>query len=512
MRSLMEIMLLFALILFSGCSYFGGSETRTSERLVVGMEREPATLDLRFAIDAASSRAIQLLYNGLVKKDPSSRLIPDLAESWETPDPRTYRFRLRRGVRFHDGTELTAADVKFTFDSIQDPALRSPLAGNYKIIKAIEAPEPYTVIFHLKEPFAPFLVNMTLGIVPEAAVKASGSDFAAHPVGTGPFFLKKWRREEELTLQAFEGYFEGRPSMDEMIFRIIPDDTVRYLELKKGSLDFTQNNLPPDVVAGIEQEGSLKVLKSPGINYEYIGFNLRDAHCRHREVRQAVAHALNIPLMIRHLLKGLGTEATGLLYPDHWAYKPDVPRYEYNPARARQLLDKAGFLPGANGNRFTLEFKTTQADLSRRKGEVIQEQLAAVGIHVRLVSYEWSAFFADIRAGNFQLYSLQWVGVTEPDIYHYVFHSSSIPPEGANRGRYINPALDELIDAGRFTMDAERRRSIYGKIQEMVADDLPYISLWYNHNVAVMKKNLEGYVLYPAGDFRGLKDVRWRRS
>jgi peptide/nickel transport system substrate-binding protein len=216
--------------------------------------------------------------------------------------------------------------------------------------------------------------------------------------------------------------------------------------------------------------------------------------------------------MIRHLLKELGTEATGILYPDHWAYKPDVARYEYNPARARELLDKAGFLPGANGNRFTLEFKTTQADLSRRKGEVIQEQLAAVGIHVRLVSYEWSAFFADIRAGNFQFYSLQWVGVTEPDIYHYVFHSSSIPPEGANRGRYINPALDELIEAGRFTMDAQRRRSIYGKIQEMIADDLPYISLWYHHNVAVMKKNLEGYVLYPDGDFRGLKDVRWRRS
>jgi peptide/nickel transport system substrate-binding protein len=503
---------LFALILFSGCSNFGTPDAPPANRLVVGMEREPATLDPRFAMDAASSRAIQLLFNGLVQKDSGSRLVPDLAESWETPDPRIYRFHLRRGVRFHDGQELTAADVKFTFDSIRDPALRSPLAGSYKIIRAIEAPEPYTVTFNLSEPFAPFLVNMTTGIVPKHAVEAQGSDFAVHPVGTGPFLLKKWARDEEMSFKAFDAYFEGRPRLDELVFRIIPDDTIRYLELKKGSLDFAQNNLPPDVVAGIEQEEGLKVLKSPGTNYEYIGFNLQDPYCRRIEVRQAVAYALDIPLMIRHILKGLGTEATGVLYPGHWAYNPDVPRYEHNPERARELLDRAGFPPGEDGYRFTLEYKTTQADLSRRKGEVIQEQLAAAGIRVRLASYEWSAFFADIRSGNFQLYSLQWVGVTEPDIYYYLFHSTSVPPEGANRGRYMNPDLDRLIEAGRSTLDVQQRRAIYRKIQEIVAGDLPYISLWYNDNVAVMKENLEGYVLYPAGDFRALKDVWWGKS
>ena len=300
--------------------------------------------------------------------------------------------------------------------------------------------------------------------------------------------------------------------MEEIVFRIIPDDTVRYLEMKKGSLDFIQNNLPPDVVAGIEQEGNFQVLKSPGTTYEYIGFNLRDKYCQHLEVRQAVAHALDIPLMIRHLLKGLGTEATGVLSPGHWAFNPEVPRYEYNPERARELLDRAGFPPGADGFRFTLEYKTTQADLSRRKGEVIQNQLAAVGIRVRLTSYEWSAFYADIRSGNFQLYSLQWVGVTDPDIYYYLFHSRSIPPEGANRGHYVNPTLDALIEAGRYTLNLEQRTSIYQQIQEIVARDVPYISLWHNSNVAVMKKGLEGYVLYPAGDFSSLKNLRWKKS
>ncbi|MBW2307735.1 MAG: ABC transporter substrate-binding protein [Deltaproteobacteria bacterium] len=512
MKCLSRVTLLLLLILFGGCTDVTGPEQPASDRLVVGMEQEPATLDPRFAVDVASSRAIQLLFNGLVKKDPSSNLVPDLAESWETPDPKTYRFRLRKGVKFHDGKELTAADVKYTFDSIRDPVIRSPLAGSYKIIKAIETPGPYTVSFHLRKQFAPFLINMTVGIVPMHAAKAAGKGFSAHPVGTGPFSLKKWTRDEELQLQAFDGYFDGRPHMDEVIFRIIPDDTVRYLELKKGSLDFVQNNLPPDVVAGIEREESLKVLKSPGTNYEYIGFNLQDDYCRLREVRLAVAHSLNIPLMIRHLLKGLGTEATGILYPGHWGYNPDVPRYEYNPDLARKLLDRAGFPPDENGYRFTLEYKTTQADLSRRKGEVIQEQLASVGIRVKLSSYEWSAFFADIRRGNFQLYSLQWVGVTEPDIYYYLFHSRSIPPEGANRGHYINPALDELIEAGRFTLDLEERKAIYGNIQRIVAHDLPYISLWYNVNVVVMKKNLEGYVMYPAGDFSALKDVRWKKS
>ncbi len=512
MKYLVRVTLPFMLIFFSGCTDFTGPEKPTPGRLVVGMEQEPATLDPRFAVDVASSRAIQLLFNGLVKKDPASNLVPDLAESWETPDPRTYRFHLRRGVKFHDGKELTATDVKYTFDSIRDTALHSPLAGSYKIIEKIEASEPYTVSFHLSEQFAPFLINMTMGIVPMHAAKAAGRRFATHPVGTGPFSLKKWDRDEELQLQAFDEYFKGKPHMDEVIFRIIPDDTVRYLELKKGSLDFVQNNLPPDVVAGIEQEEGLKVLKSPGTNYEYIGFNLRDNYCRHREVRQAVAYSLNIPLMIRHLLKGLGTEATGILYPGHWSYNPDVPRYEHNPELARELLDRAGFPAREDGYRFTLEYKTTQADLSRRKGEVIQQQLASVGIRVKLSSYEWSAFFADIRRGNFQLYSLQWVGVTEPDIYYYLFHSNSIPPEGANRGHYINPTLDNLIEAGRFTLDVERRKAIYGEIQKIIAHDLPYISLWYNVNVAVMKKNLEGYILYPAGDFRPLKDVRWRKS
>ncbi|MCI0529749.1 MAG: ABC transporter substrate-binding protein, partial [Nitrospira sp.] len=442
-----------------------------------------------------------------------SNLIPELAEKWEVPDETTYVFYLRKGVRFHDGSELTAADVKYTFETILNPEFKSPKRGSYEKIKTIEALDPYTVKFTLTETFAPFLTNMVLGIVPQHAAERMGKDFSQHPIGTGPYQFKTWSSDEKLEFSVFLEYFEGRAKIDQIVYKIVPDDTVRFLELRKGTLDFVQNAIPPDVIPLVRKTKELRILTEEGTNVAYLGFNLKDPILKEKKVRQAIAHALNRDSIIKYLLKGLAQPATGLLAPSNWAYEPDVTRYEYNKELAKKLLDAAGY-PDSDGDgpesRFSLTYKTSENQLRKRIGEALQYQLKEVGIDVVLRSYEWGTFFSDITKGNFQTYTLEWVGITEPDIFHYIFHSSNIPPRGANRGQYVNPELDRLVEEGRKTLDLEKRKTIYSQVQKILAEDLPYVFLWHGTHVVVARDRVQGFIIYPAGDFTSLKRVEIR--
>jgi len=480
-----------------------------TQSLIVGLAKSPLTLDPRYNIDAASYRITQVVFNGLVKKDPHLNLVPDAAESWRLADERTWVFRLRPGIKFHNGREMTAADVAFTFNSILDPESGSPKRQAFSIIDRIEAPDHYTVVFHTREPFAPLLTSLTLGIVPAPEAEAAGEDFAVRPIGSGPFKIVAAAADRYVRLAAFDDYFRGAPKIKNLTFRIVPDDTTRYLELIKGNLDLVENAVDPDMVSVIEKKPEFQTIKEPGSNYAYLAFNLRDPILRNQAVRRAVAQALNIKELIVFLLRGQARPATGILPPGHWAYEGDVRRHEFDPAQAEQLLDQAGWPRKENGFRFTLTYKTTLSDLARRKAEIIQAQLKNVGIKLDIRGFDWGTLFADIRAGNFQLYSLEWVGVTEPDIYHYVFSSKSLPPDGANRGYYLNPELDRLIDTGRRTMNPDARRAIYAEIQKIAARDLPYVSLWHPDNVVILKKGLTGFVSYPDGDLSSLADVAW---
>ncbi|MBI3329706.1 MAG: ABC transporter substrate-binding protein, partial [Nitrospinae bacterium] len=441
-----------------------------------------------------------------VKKDRAAQLLPDLAERWDTPTPTTYIFSLRRGARFHDGPELTAADVKATFDAIRDPALKSPKQGSFAQIREITVIDPYTVRFDLSEPFAPFLLNLTLGIVPREAADRLGTEFASRPIGTGPFRLHRWEADARLELRSHPDYFEGPPRLERVVYKIIPDPTVRVLELEKGTIDFLQNDIPPDLLPRLERNPRLKVLKEPGTNYSYVGFNLRDPILQNRAVRRALAHAINRQDLIAHVLRGLATPAEGILPPTHWAFAADVPAHAYDPERAGALLDAADYpSPGGGAPRFRVSLKISQNELQKRLAEALQAQLKAVGVAVTLQSFEWGTFFAHITSGNFQLYTLTWVGVTDPDIFYYIFHQESLPPKGANRGHYINTHLSTLIERGRSTLDLAGRTALYRMIQHTVAEDLPYISLWFSTNVAAMRADLQGFELYPAGDLTSLQ-------
>jgi peptide/nickel transport system substrate-binding protein len=441
------------------------------------------------------------MYNGLTRLDEHCTVQPDLAEVIHMESPTCYVVKLRKGVLFHDGREMTARDVKYTFDSILDSRTASPLKQNYQVLKEIQVQEPYTVRFVLKEPHAPFLNDLAQPII-AALDPAITWDERGQPLGTGPFMLEGHQAGEYISFRCHERYFRGRPFMNRIVFKVTSDDTTRFLLLKRGDLDFVQNGLSPEVIPLIEKDPKFKVVRGDGSNYAYIGFNLRDPLLRNRKVRAAIAHALNVQEMMAYLMGGYAHRSTGLLYPGNWAYEADVPVYGYNLEQARRLLDEAGYthLP----ERFMLTYKTTQTDVSLRKAQYIQAQLQQIGIRLGIRAYDWSTFFADIRSGNFQVYSLEWVGISDPDFYYHLFHSRSVPPDGANRSAYANPILDNLLKAGRREIDLTNRAVVYHQVQKILAHDLPYISLWHAENIAVMKKDLMGYLVYPSGDVSSL--------
>ncbi|MEE9185845.1 MAG: ABC transporter substrate-binding protein [Candidatus Binatia bacterium] len=477
--------------------------------LIIGLESSPTHLDPRYATDANSARIAALIFSSLTRMDERSRFKPDLAERWEMIDERTYLFHLKKGVTFHNGQPLTAADVKFTYETALDPKNQSPKRGLLNVVEAVDQLGPYTVRFRLKAPHAPFLESSMLGIVPEGSPR--GRDPTENGlIGSGPFSLEKFLPGEKVVLKANTTYWEGQPSVPGLVFKIIPDAIIRVLEFKKGSVDFLQNDIEPDMLPWLKSNTNASILTRQGTIYQYIGFNLEHPILRHREVRHAIAYAIDREAIIRHLLKGLATPATGLLSPLHWAYESSVLRFSYNPEEANRLLDQAGFLdPDGEGPlpRFKLSYKTTTLDLRRRIAEALKEQLEKVGIELDVRTFEWGTFYEDIKKGRFHLYSLAWVGIADPDIYFTIFHSSSIPPHGNNRGRYRNPKIDQLLDRGRRISNLDERRGIYSRVQKMLAHDLPYIPLWWVKNVVVMKPTIRGFIPYPDGDLISLKEV-----
>lgn len=474
----------------------------------VGIEGTPATLDPRYAADAYGVRILPLLFNGLLAQEPSGEFRTDLAATWESPDPTVHRFRLRSGVTFHDGSPLTARDVVATYRYVMDPAHGCPAAGALGAVTAVEAPDDRTVVFRLAEPYVSLPFQLTLGILP--ARLAERPDLGDEVVGTGPFRLAAFRPGEELVLEAYPGYFDGAPHLDRVRFRIVGNATTRLLEARSGGLDLLQNAVPPYAVKFLRRDPQLRVLTAPGSSYQYLGYNLEDPIVGDVRVRQALSHAVDREELIAYALQGLARPATGLFPPEHWAYAPDVPVYPHDPARARALLDEAGY-PDPDGDgpgvRFTLSYKTSTDKTAVEVARIIAAQFRKVGVGVEVRSFEWGTFFADVKKGDFQLMSLRWIGVSDPDVLHYLFHSASVPPAGANRGRYRNPRVDAWLDESRSETDPARRRLLYRKVQRAVAADCVYTSLWWLDNVVVLRRGFDGFEPLPGGEYTSLARV-----
>ena len=448
------------LFLTAGCLH---RPTPNPNVIVVGVASGPNNLDPRIGTDEVSARADQLMFNGLMKWGAGLRVVPDLAQTIEQPDLRTYLVTLKHGVRFHDGHELTSADVVYTYRSLQDPAFISAYKGAFRALKSVEARDRYTVAFQLKEPFGSFLVNL---IVPAIVPDGAGASFAQHPIGTGPYRFVRYTVDDAVELALFTDYFGGRPRNEGVVLKVVPDNIMQGLELRKGTLDIVVNDLAPDIVHQLERDRTLQVVESPGVDYQYVGFNLRDPILKDVRVRQALAYAIDRQAIVKYLRRGLAEPAVGILPPISWAFAPDVRTFPYDPAKARALLDAAGY-PDPDGDgpraRFSLSLKVSNSEFNRLQSAVIQQNFRAVGVDLDVRTYEFATLYADVLKGNFQLYTLQWVGgaVADPDILRRVFHSTQVPPVGFNRGHYDNPEVDELLDrAAAATTDA-RRRSLY---------------------------------------------------
>jgi peptide/nickel transport system substrate-binding protein len=475
------------------------------------LESSPTNLDPRIGTDAQSEHLHGLIFDSLVAHDAQMNIIPDLAERWEARDPQTYVFQLRKGVKFHDGRPLTSADVKFTFDSILSGQIKTPKRGSFELVQSIEAPGPDTVIFHLREPFASFVWNMTkpgIGIVPHG----SGKEMAQHPIGTGPFRFARMTPDEEIVLDRNPDYFGPVPKISAVRFRIVPDAIVRALELRKGSADLAFNSLSPDTVATLRKQSALVTDEGQGTSLAYIAFNFSDPILAHREVRQALAYSTDRASLVKHLLRDQAQLAPSLLPQSHWAYEPHVRQYDYDPARAQQLLDAAGFPPGPDGVRLRLTLKTSTDESTRLLAEALADQWKQIGVQIELRPLEFATFYSDVTHGSFQLYTFRWVGASnsDPDIFEYVFDSKKTPPAGANRGHYRNPKLDVLLDRQRVEMDREKRKAILSEVQKIVAEDEPYVNLWYVDNVAVHRTRVTGVAIAPTGDFDFLAEVNLR--
>jgi peptide/nickel transport system substrate-binding protein len=493
-----------AALLLALSPFFSCARKPEPNTFTMVIESSPTNLDPRVGRDAQSERIYELLFDALLTRGKDLNVLPGLAERWEIPDPLTYVFHLHPGVRFHDGRPLTSRDVKWTFDSLLQGKIPSSKGDSYRFVDHLDAPDDLTVVFHLKEPFATLLWNLSegaVGIVPYG----SGTEITRHPIGSGPFRFVSAELDKEVVIERNPDYWGEKPNIERVRFLVVPDENTIALELRKGSADAAMNAVNPDVVLTLEREPRLAVLRAPGSVIAYLSFNLRDPILQDVRVRQAIAYAIDRQPIVEYLLRGFAQPASSILPPQSWAYDGNVPTYNHDPAKARALLDAAGY-PDNNGIRFHLVMKTSSQEGTRLLVAVLQQQLRDVGIQLDIRTFEFATFYADVSRGLFQLYSMRWIGGNEdPDIFEFVFHSSKIPPKGGNRGFYRSARVDALIDHARQEVDPQIRKELYAEIQQILAEDVPAINLWYLDNVLICNRRVKNVTLSVSGDYNFLK-------
>jgi peptide/nickel transport system substrate-binding protein len=482
------LLALFGACLLAACA----RQQPPQPALRVGLAQPVLDVDPRRAADAASARIGRLLYSRLVELDADFRPRPAAAD-WRQLDDRHWRFTLRSPrPRFADGAPLMAADVAATYGAVLGAGAASPLRGELGSLVAVTAVDERSVDFTLSAADPLFPARLTQGLLPaRCASPTPAGGRPCHYDGSGPFVLQ--------SLSADRVVLQRRRDGLRVEFLLVPDPTTRVLKLLRGELDLLQNDLPPELVAYLEQQSAVSVLRGPGSSYHYLGFNLADPVTGDLRLRRAVAHGIDRAALIRHLLGGAARPAGSVLPPSHYA-AAELPEYRHDPALARRLLAEAGI------ENPRLTYRTSTDPLRVRIATAIQAQLAAVGIRVRVQSTEWGSFFDAIRGGQFQMYSLAWVGVTQPDALRQLFHSASVPPAGANRGRFADPAVDALLDAAAGAEPAQQT-ALYQAAQRRIHAELPYVPLWYEDNVAAVRAGVRGYALRPDGAWDALDDT-----
>ncbi len=481
--------------------------------IVQGAIGDASNLIPMLSTDSTSSSISGLIYDGLVKYDKDLNLVGDLARYWTvSKDGLVITFYLHKDVKWQDGAPFTAYDVLFGFKTITNPKTPTAYAGDFMEVKKAEVLDNYTFRVTYKQPFAPALSSWgNMVVLPRHLLEGKDitkSPLSRHPVGLGPFKLKQWVTQERIELIDNPDYFAGRPFLDRYVMRIIPDPATMFLELKTGGIDWM--GLSPIQYARQTNSAffkkNFKKYEYLSFSYTYMGYNLRMPLFKDRRVRQAISYAIDKEEIIRGVLLGYGVIATGPYKPDAWYYNPHVKRYPYNPEKARRLLAEAGWIIGTDGvlekdgKRFSFTVLTNQGNsLRQRTAEIIQYRLSQIGIEMKLRTVEWTAFINEfINKHRFEAVILGWTTGEDPDLYD-IWHSSKTKDGQLNFIDYKNPEVDRLLVAGRRTFDKEKRKEIYFKLQEILAEDQPYTFLYVPMALPIISRRFHGIHPAPAG-------------
>lgn len=489
--------------------------------LVEGSIGDASNLIPLLASDSTSHEIAGLIFNGLIKYDKEIRIMGDLAESWEiSKNGLVITFHLRKGVRWHDGHPFTAADVLYTYQVTVDPKTPTAYAGDFLKVKKAEVLDEWTFRATYDKPFAPALMSWSVGILPRhllAGKDITTSPLGRHPIGTGPYKFKEWVTGQKIVLVSNPDYFEGRPYIDGSIMRIIPDTATMFLELRANGIDrmgLTPLQFTRQTENNLFRENFNKY-RYLSFAYTYMGYNLKNPLFADKRVRQAIAHAVNRVEIIDGVLLGLGKPATGPYKPGTWAHNPNVRLYPYDPVKAKALLAEAGWkdvngdgVLEKEGRPFAFEIITNQGNEVRAKcAEIIQRRLAEVGIQVKIRVVEWAAFVKDfINKRKFDATILGWTIPMEPDLYD-VWHSSKTGPEELNFISYKNKEVDALIEKGRETFDQSVRKRCYDRIQEIFAEEQPYLFLYVPDALPIIHARFRGVEVAPLGI--GHNFIKW---
>ncbi|MFB6263928.1 MAG: ABC transporter substrate-binding protein [Bradymonadaceae bacterium] len=518
-RSLCRLAVLALLVAFLAPLGIGCQSKRAGrDSFTVLLDTKPKGLDPRFITSDASAKLAGILHAGLVNLDTQSgRPELELAKSIRQPTPTRYDITLREDIDFHDGHPVTAEDVEYTLTKLDEKPVSSPYANIARKIESFEIEDERHFTIELKHPHAPFRSKLSMGIVPKHRC-AGHAECPGDPVGAGPFAYVGQDGNHRYVFEGFDDYFRGAPAIDRLVIKVVPNHNTRMLALLGKTAELAQNTVSPIMLPVVRETEGLEVKTASSFKYTYIGFNLEHPVLKERAVRRAIAYGIDRKSIVDYKFRGHAELASGLLAPDHWAYESDVRRYPYRPDRARQLLEEAGYArgDGPGNSRLEIEFKVSSDKFRRSIAELIAHQLARIGISVTVRSYEWGTFFHDIKSRNFAMTMLMWPSVNDPSLYRWIFHSDNIPTAesrsaGANRGAYRNPRLDELLVEGERVTDRQRRKAIYSKVQKILARDVPYVSLWHEDNIAVMKQSVEDYYQTPNGRYSGLTEAHVAR-
>jgi peptide/nickel transport system substrate-binding protein len=533
MKPLGRVISIVSMILFLAVAACGPDEQRHTpagsaaaapaygDIMVEGSIGDASNLIPLLATDSTSHEIAGMVFNGLVKYDKDINVVGDLAESWEiSKDGLVITFRLRRGVRWHDGCPFTAGDVLYTYQVTIDPKTPTAYAGDFLKVKKAEVLDDHTFRATYDKPFAPALMSWSVGILPKhllAGKEITTSPLGRHPIGTGPYKFKEWVTGQKIVLVSNPDYFEGRPYIDGYIMRIIPDTATMFLELRANGVDrmgLTPLQFTRQTENNLFRENYNK-FRYLSFAYTYLGYNLKNPLFADKRVRQAIAYAVNKEEIVAGVLLGLGKPATGPYKPGTWPYNPNVRTYSYDPSKAKALLAEAGWRDGngdgiieKDGRPFEFEIITNQGNEIRAKcAEIIQRRLSEVGIRVKIRVVEWAAFVNDfINKRKFDATILGWTIPMEPDLYD-VWHSSKTGPEELNFVSFKNEEVDALIVKGRETFDQKLRKRCYDRIQEILAEEQPYLFLYVPDALPIIHARFRGVETAPLGI--GWNFIKW---